>query len=348
MRIFIAAVVTLILLIGVGLGVGYWKYDNAIKQPLNLQVEQIMEVPMGASPNAMLNQLEKEGIIKDALFVRLYWRFELKNQAIHAGEYRLKPNMSIQDVIAIWLKGDVVNYKVTLVDGWSFKQVRAALAKQMILKQQTFDMTNEQIMAALDDASKHPEGQFFPDTYLYTKGDSDLDILKRAHLRLVKVLAEEWQNRAENLPYQTPYQALIMASLIEKETGVARERTQIAGVFIRRLQKNMLLQTDPTVIYGMGDSYNGKITRTDLRKETPYNTYVIAGLPPTPIAMVGREAIYAALHPAESSALYFVAKGDGSHEFSDSLIEHNNAVRKYQLKRRADYRSSPLPDEAKQ
>lgn len=348
MRIFIAAIVTLILLIGVGLGVGYWRYDKAIKQPLNLQVEQVIEVPVGASPNAMLNQLQKEGIINDAFLVRMYWRFELKNQAIHSGEYRLKPDMSIQDVISIWTKGEVVQYKVTLVDGWNFKQVRAALAKQPLLKQQTLEMNNEQIMAALEDAGQHPEGQFYPDTYLYTKGDSDLDILKRAHLRLVKVLAEEWQNKAENLPYQTPYQALIMASVIEKETGVARERTQIAGVFIRRLQKNMLLQTDPTVIYGMGDSYKGKITRADLRTETPYNTYVIAGLPPTPIAMVSREAIYAALHPAESNALYFVAKGDGSHEFSDSLIEHNNAVRKYQLKRRADYRSSPIPDEAKQ
>lgn len=348
MKLLIATLVALILVAVVGMGIGYWQYHRAIEQSLNLQVEQVIEIPAGASPNTMLSQLEKEGIINDAFFLRLYWRFELKNRAIHTGEYRLKPGMSIKDVIALWIKGDVVHYRVTLVDGWNFRQFRRALTKQTVLKQLTHEMTDEQIMVALNETAKHPEGQFFPDTYLYIKGDSDLDILKRAHQRLVKVLDEEWQNKTEGLPYESPYQALIMASLIEKETGVARERAEIAGVFVRRLQKNMLLQTDPTVIYGMGDKYDGKIRRSDLKKETPYNTYVIAGLPPTPIAMVGREAIHAALHPAAGKALYFVAKGDGSHEFSENLTEHNNAVRKYQLKRRADYRSSPLPDEATQ
>lgn len=346
MRIFIVSILVLVALLVVGSTTGYWKYHKAIMQPLNLESERIIEIPTGASPNTMLLQLEKDGIIKDVFWLKLYWRFELKNQSIHVGEYRLKSGMHFKDLVNIWTKGEVVRYKIVLIEGWNFKQFRAALAAQQPLKQLTRDMTDMQIMAALN-SDRHPEGQFYPDTYLYIKTDSDLDILKRAHKKLQQVLDEEWSTKAEELPYENAYQALIMASLIEKETGLASEREQIAGVFIRRIQKNMLLQTDPTVIYGMGDKYNGKITRADLQRETLYNTYIIAGLPPTPIAMVGREAIHAALHPAEGKALYFVAKGDGSHKFSENLTEHNKAVREYQLKRRTDYRSSPLPDEAK-
>lgn len=188
-----------------------------------------------------------------------------------------------------------------------------------------------------------PEGRFFPDTYRFVRGMSDVELLQQAYMRLDEVLAQEWAERATDLPYRDPYQALIMASLVEKETGIPQERGQIAGVFVRRLRLGMMLQTDPTVIYGMGERYNGRITRADLREPTPYNTYTIAGLPPTPIAMVGREAIHAALHPADGTSLYFVARGDGSHVFSDDLNDHNSAVREYQLKRRADYRSSPAP-----
>ncbi|MFO6266438.1 endolytic transglycosylase MltG, partial [Pseudomonas aeruginosa] len=183
----------------------------------------------------------------------------------------------------------------------------------------------------------------FPDTYRYTRGMRDIDILRKAYQRMQTILAKEWDGRSQDLPYRDAYQALIMASLVEKETGVPEERSQIAGVFVRRLQRGMLLQTDPTVIYGMGERYNGKITRADLREPTPYNTYVVPGMPPTPIALAGREAIRAALHPAEGETLYFVARGDGSHVFSSSLDEHNKAVREYQLKRRSDYRSSPAP-----
>ena len=173
---------------------------------------------------------------------------------------------------------------------------------------------------------------------------SDVELLKKAYDRLDEVLAKEWEQRSADVPYTEPYQALIMASLVEKETGVPQERGQIAGVFVRRMAMGMLLQTDPTVIYGLGDRYNGKLTRAHLKEATPYNTYMIPGLPPTPIAMVGREAIHAALNPVEGSSLYFVARGDGSHVFSDDLDAHNNAVREFQLKRRADYRSSPAPD----
>lgn len=346
MRILLNFIVLLLIIAGVGAFVGYREYNKAIEQPLNIQSQSTVEIPAGVSPSAMLAQLEQQRIIKNAFWIRLYWRLELKGQKIHTGEYLLKPGMTIKDLIALWLKGEVIHYRLTLVEGRSLKQIREVLAKQPLLVQKTPSMTDAQIMEALGDTGKHPEGLFFPDTYVFMKGDSDLDILRRAHTRLQKVLEEEWQNKADGLPYENAYQALIMASLIEKETGVPYERPEIAGVFVRRLAKNMLLQTDPTVIYGMGDNYKGRITRADLRAPTPYNTYVIAGLPPTPIAMVGREAIHAALHPNQGTSLYFVARGDGSHEFSDTLQQHNNAVKKYQLKRRADYRSSPQPIEA--
>ena len=242
-----------------------------------------------------------------------------------------------------WRSGDVLQYRGTWVEGCNFRQVRSALAQEDKLQQTLSDISDSELMRMLDQANVHPEGRFFPDTYNFVRGQTDLDILRQASQRLQKVLAQEWDQRAENLPYRSPDEALIMASIIEKETGVAHEREEIAGVFMRRLKIGMLLQTDPTVIYGMGDSYTGKITRADLRKPTPYNTYVISGLPPTPIAMVGREAIYAALHPKAGKSLYFVARGDGSHVFSNNLAEHNKAVREYQIKRRADYRSSPAP-----
>jgi UPF0755 protein len=217
------------------------------------------------------------------------------------------------------------------------------LSRQEKLEQALVGLSDEEVMARLGKPDMHPEGRFFPDTYRYVKGMRDVDILKQASQRLEQVLTEEWETRAPDVPYDSPYKALIMASLVEKETGVPQERAQIAGVFVRRLALNMLLQTDPTVIYGLGDSYKGKLTREHLRQPTSYNTYVNSGLPPTPISMVGREAIHAALHPEPGKSLYFVARGDGTHVFSDDIDAHNRAVREYQLKRRADYRSSPAP-----
>ncbi|HEX8595235.1 MAG TPA: endolytic transglycosylase MltG, partial [Pseudomonas sp.] len=230
-----------------------------------------------------------------------------------------------------------------LVEGWNFRQVRAALAKQPKLEQALTGLSDNELMAKLGHPDVYPEGRFFPDTYRYVRGMTDVELLKQAYNRLDEVLDEEWAKRAADVPYTDPYQALIMASLVEKETGVPQERGQIAGVFVRRLRLGMLLQTDPTVIYGLGERYNGKLTRAHLKEATPYNTYVIAGLPPTPISLVGREAIHAALNPVSGSSLYFVARGDGSHVFSADLDAHNAAVREFQLKRRADYRSSPSP-----
>jgi UPF0755 protein len=253
------------------------------------------------------------------------------------------PGMTVEGLIDLWKRGEMVQYSVTLVEGWNFHQVRAALAKEEKLDNTLEGLSDSQVMEKLGHAGLFPEGRFFPDTYRFVRGMTDVELLKTAYDRLDEVLAKEWNQRATDLPYSDPYQALIMASLVEKETGVPQERGQIAGVFVRRMAIGMLLQTDPTVIYGLGDRYSGKLTRAHLKEPTPYNTYVIAGLPPTPIAMVGREAIHAALNPVAGNSLYFVARGDGSHVFSDDLDAHNNAVREYQLKRRADYRSSPAP-----
>jgi UPF0755 protein len=332
-----------VVLAGLLLGVAYWQQNSALQQSLNLTQEKLLDVPAGSSPTGVLNRLQADGVIKDAFWLRLYWRFNLQGQSLHSGEYRMAPGMNAESLLDLWQKGEVVQYSVTLVEGWTFRQVRAALARQVKLEQTASELSDTELMAKLGHPDVFPEGRFFPDTYRYVRGMTDVELLKQAYNRLDEVLQEEWEKRAADVPYTDAYQALIMASLVEKETGVPQERGQIAGVFVRRLQQGMLLQTDPTVIYGLGDRYNGKITRALLKEATPYNTYVISGLPPTPISMVGREAIHAAMHPVAGNSLYFVARGDGSHVFSADLDAHNAAVKEFQLKRRADYRSSPAP-----
>ncbi len=325
------------------LGFGAWKVDSALKQPLNLTQEQLLDVPAGATPTGTFNRLEADGVLEGAFWLRLYWRFNLDGQPLHSGEYRMTPGMTAQGLIGLWQRGEVVQYSLTLVEGWNFRQVRSALAKHEKIVQTLSGLSDSEVMDKLGHPGVFPEGRFFPDTYRFVRGMTDVEFLKKAYNRLDDVLAQEWSRRAADVPYTDPYQALIMASLVEKETGVPEERGQIAGVFVRRLKVGMLLQTDPTVIYGLGERYTGKLTRAHLKEANPYNTYMIAGLPPTPIAMVGREAIHAALNPVAGSSLYFVARGDGSHIFSDDLDAHNAAVREFQLKRRADYRSSPAP-----
>ena len=340
----------LLLLLAIGLALlvlasalAGWRLHSALNQPLRLEGERLVEVVPGDTPGGLLNRLEGEGVLDGAFWLRLYWRFNLPGQALHSGEYRLTPQQRARDLLDLWRRGEVVQYSLTLVEGWNFRQVRAALARQEALKQSLADLDDQALMARLDLAGVSPEGRFFPDTYRYVRGMSDLDLLRQARDRLDQVLQEEWARRAEGLPYRKPYDALIMASMVEKETGVAEERGQIAGVFVRRLRSGMRLQTDPTVIFGLGERYNGNLTRAHLQESTPYNTYVIDGMPPTPIALAGREAIHAALNPVDGHSLYFVARGDGSHVFSETLEQHNRAVREYQLKRRADYRSSPAP-----
>ncbi|KQW11897.1 MULTISPECIES: endolytic transglycosylase MltG [Pseudomonas] len=342
-RKFLLLLETGLVLAGLLLGASAWKIHSALQQPLNITQEELLDVPNGTTPTGTLKRLEADGLIKDAFWLRIYWRFNLAGQPLHSGEYRLVPGMTMEGLIGVWKRGEVVQYSVTLVEGWNFRQVRAALAKDEKLQQTLTGLSDSQVMDRLGHSGIFPEGRFFPDTYRFVRGTSDVDLLQKAYDRLEDVLAKEWAQRAADVPYTQPYQALIMASLVEKETGVPQERGQIAGVFVRRMRLGMLLQTDPTVIYGLGERYTGKLTRAHLKEENPYNTYMIPGLPPTPIAMVGREAIHAALNPVSGNSLYFVARGDGSHVFSDDLESHNNAVREFQLKRRADYRSSPAP-----
>ena len=332
-----------LVLAGLVLGASAWKLNSALEQPLNLTQEQMLDVPAGATPTGTFNRLEADGTLDDAFWLRLYWPFNLEGQPLHSGEYRMTPGMTAQDLIGVWQRGEVVQYSLTLVEGWNFRQVRSALAKHEKIEQTLDGLSDSEVTAKLGHEGVFPEGRFFPDTYRFVRGMTDAQLLEKAYDRLDKVLAQEWEQRDPAVPYATPYQALIMASLVEKETGVPQERGQIAGVSVRRMKIGMPLQTDPTVIYGLGERYTGKLTRAHLREPTPYNTYTIPGLPPTPIAMVGREAIHAALHPADGTSLYFVAKGDGSHTFSDDLDAHNSAVREFQIKRRADYRSSPAP-----
>ena len=342
-RKFLLLLETGLVLAGLCLGASAWKIHSALEQPLNITQEQLLEVPKGTTPTRTFYRLEADGVIKDAFWLRVYWRFNLAGQPLHKGEYRMQPGMTVENLIDLWKRGEMVQYSLTLVEGWNFHQVRAALAKDEKLEQTLNGLSDSEVMDKLGHTGIFPEGRFFPDTYRFVRGMTDVELLKKAYDRLDEVLAKEWGQRAADVPYTEPYQALIMASLVEKETGVPQERGQIAGVFVRRMEMGMLLQTDPTVIYGLGDRYNGKLTRAHLKEATPYNTYVIAGLPPTPIAMVGREAIHAALNPVAGNSLYFVARGDGSHVFSDDLDAHNSAVREFQLKRRADYRSSPAP-----
>ncbi|MDD1014811.1 endolytic transglycosylase MltG [Pseudomonas rubra] len=342
-RKFLVLLETGLILAGLLLGYSAWKVNSALEQPLHVSQEQLLDVPTGTTPNRMFYRMQNDGVLEDAFWLRLYWRFNMAGVPLHTGEYRMTPGMTVRELFEVWRRGEVVQYTLTLVEGWNFRQVRAALAKHEKIKKTIDGLNDAEVMDKLGHPGVFPEGRFFPDTYRFVRGMSDVEFLQQAYARLEEVLAKEWAERSSDVPYRDPYQALIMASLVEKETGVAQERGQIAGVFVRRMRIGMLLQTDPTVIYGMGERYNGKITRADLREPTPYNTYTNAGLPPTPIAMVGREAIHAALNPTPGSSLYFVARGDGSHVFSDDLDAHNSAVREYQIKRRADYRSSPAP-----
>jgi UPF0755 protein len=287
----------------------------------------------GTSFRAMAQDLEQRGVVSSALYFRVIARWDDKAHKIRAGEYHIAPGTKPGQLLDQMISGKVISYSFTLVEGWTFQQALQAVREQEALQGTVENLTQEAIMERLGRPDEHPEGRFLADTYHFPRGTTDLALLQRAYGAMDEFLQQEWEQREADLPLKTPYEALILASIVEKETAVAEERPMIAGVFIRRLRKGMKLQTDPTVIYGMGERYNGNIRRRDLAEDTPYNTYVHHGLTPTPISMPGRDAIRAVLHPAEGKSLYFVAKGDGSHYFSATLQEHNQAVRKYQLKR---------------
>ena len=312
----------------------WMQYQGFRETPLAIGPEGLVyEVPRGASLAAVALDLEARGVIDNARYLAWYGRYTGQANRIRAGEYRLEPGLDPDGLLALLVSGRTVTYGLTLIEGWNIRQVRAAVAAHPVLEHTLEDVDDAALMALLGRPGQHPEGRFFPDTYHFSRGTSDLDFLRRAMQAMDRELEAAWAARVADIPLETPYQALILASIIEKETGLAEERRDIAGVFARRLRLGMKLQTDPTVIYGMGERFDGNIRRADLREDTPYNTYVHKGLPPTPIAMPGREALRAAVDPAPGEALYFVSRGDGSHVFSATLEEHNAAVRKYQLKR---------------
>jgi UPF0755 protein len=286
----------------------------------------------GSSLTAVAQQLKSTGVIQNTeLFVLVGRALGLAGQ-IKAGNYQLTHSVSVYQLLEIISKGRVVQSDFTLIEGWTFKQLREALNSSSNLRHDTISLTNEEILKRIGASENHPEGLFFPDTYIFSSGSSDIALLKRAYQTMQRRVQDTWQGRDNNLPLQTPYQALILASIVEKETGQARDRRMIASVFINRLNKGMRLQTDPTVIYGIGDKYDGNIRKRDLLKDSQYNTYTRYGLTPTPIAMPGLASLQAVMHPENSSALYFVARGDGSSQFSSNLPDHNRAVRRYQLK----------------
>jgi UPF0755 protein len=314
---------------------GWRDFAHFGNAPLNVSAQgKSIDVGRGASFKEIVRQLRQSGLSTASPF---YWRLLAEQMHVaghlHAGEYAIGAGITPRQLLDNMANGKVMQRNFTIVDGWTFHEMLQALAKADKLQHDSQGLDDATIMQKIGASGEMPEGRFLPETYAYVKGDGDLDILKRAHAAMVKTLAALWPQRDKDLPLATPYDALILASIVEKETGRADERERIAGVFVRRLQTHMLLQTDPTVIYGMGANYHGNIRKVDLTTDTPFNTYTRPGLPPTPIALPGKSAIEAALHPADGNELYFVARGDGTHVFSSTLEEQNHNVACYQLKR---------------
>jgi UPF0755 protein len=323
-----ALLASLALLLGLAAWLLWARYQAFLEQPLDLPAEgHVYMLAPGSSGSDIVRQLAARG------FTRAGWQWKLlmrlEPHVYRSGEYQLEAGMRPGQVLERLASGQVVQYRVTLVEGWTFAQLAGLLQANEILEHR-IDLSDRanwpKLLSELD--IEHPEGWFLPETYQFTRGDSDLDILARAHRSMRSELEQAWQDREEDLPLDSPYELLILASIVEKETGLDSERAEVAGVFVRRLRKGMRLQTDPTVIYGLGDRFDGDIRRRDLEADTPYNTYTRGGLPPTPIAMPGRASLRAAARPADGESLYFVADGKGGHTFSVTLEEHQAAVKK--------------------
>lgn len=289
-----------------------------------------LEIEPGTTPRGVAREVVKSGITTDARLLYAWFRISGQDRKIKAGNYEIPAGTTPYELLQKLARGEESLRAITFVEGWTFRQMRAAMAKDEFLKQDTAALSEAELMTALGKPGVAAEGRFFPDTYTYAKGSSGLAVLKRAAHAMDRRLEQVWSQRAADLPLKSPDEALILASIVEKETGTAADRGQIAGVFVNRLRIGMLLQTDPTVIYGLGEKFDGNLRRIDLRTDTPWNTYTRAGLPPTPIAMPGKAALMAAVQPAPTKALYFVARGDGSSHFSATLDEHNRAVNRYQ------------------
>lgn len=322
-RLFVLAVLASLMLAG-----GLASYGN---QPLHIEpLPKTFNVMPGTHLRSLSVMLEREGVIGNAPVFWLLGRVLGKGAALKAGVYTLDKPLSPLALYGMIERGEVSQAVVQFLEGWNWREVRAALAAQPLLKHDSAGMSDAELLRAIGAEESHPEGLLFPDTYSFAPHSSDLNVLRHAYRMQREKLMAAWENRAPGLPYRTPYDALIMASIVEKETGAASERPQIAGVFTNRLRLGMRLQTDPTVIYGLGERFDGRLRRVDLQTDTPYNTYTRAGLPPTPIAMPSEAAIQAALNPAKTDALYFVSRNDGTHVFSSSLDAHNRAVNRYQ------------------
>lgn len=327
---FLVLVAVLFAIAAASLALREWhRIEN---RTLALEEPDVLIVERGSSLIGVMRKLESRDLIPRAEPIRYWSRLTGRGRSIDSGEYRITPDMTVPDLVERMEAGDVILHSFTLVEGWNFEQLRTALAEHEAIDHTLEDLSNREIMARLGKPDAHPEGWFLPETYRFRRGTTDLELLRDAHEDMVETLDRLWPERREDLPLESPYEALILASIIERETGVSDERDRIAGVFVRRLKQGMRLQTDPTVIYGLPEGeYQGRIRYRHLRTDTPYNTYTRGGLPPTPIAMPGEAAIRAALNPAPGSALYFVSRNDGSHYFSDTLAQHQRAVRKYQL-----------------
>jgi len=311
------------------------KIYSEMHTELPLSQTETIVFSRGSSIRTLANQLIEKGLLENKNYFLIWGKLNRQETKLQAGEYLLTPGMTLSSLLDAMVAGDVVQHNITMIEGYTFRQMLKSIHQNSILKKQLTGLSDDEIMEKLGHKGEHPEGRFYPDTYYISRGVTDIELLNRAYDAMAKILQQEWQQREENLPLKSSYEALILASIVEKESAIAEERPLIAGLFINRLRKKMRLQTDPTVIYGI-KNYDGNIRFRDLRKDTPYNTYTRGGLPPTPIALPGRQAIHAALHPDKTNYLYFVAYGDGSgrHVFSTNLKDHEKAVDQYQRKKK--------------
>ena len=325
---FWRALVLLLLLIGAAVagGAAWW-----LNRPLALAAETVeVSIEPGTPPREIAQAWVQAGVQTSPRLLYEWFRWSGQSRKIRAGSYEIGPGVTPIALLNKMVRGDETLAVVRLIEGWTFRQFRAELAKAEALKPVSAGMTDEQIMEALGAPGLSPEGRFHPDTYAYSKGSTDMAVLKRAYQAMRKRLDEAWAERAADSPLQSADDALVLASIVEKETGATSDRARVAGVFVNRLRAGMPLQTDPTVIYGLGAAFDGNLRKRDLQTDGPYNTYLRAGLPPTPIAMPGKAALLAAVRPEPTKALYFVSRGDGTSEFSDTLADHNRAVNRYQ------------------
>jgi UPF0755 protein len=324
-RIFLVAILSIWI---------YADYRTSLNEPLNLAGPFSLHLRKGDGIRALGQRLKSEGVLKEPLWLMLLTYSSGNARNLKYGDYVLKPGVTPRALLDQVVSGKSRQVPVTLIEGMTFRDLLKILNQHPVIRHELSAKSPEEIMTLLGEKGLPAEGSFFPDTYFTSAETSDLDILRKARKKMQSVLNLEWQERDPSVPYLTAYEGLIMASIVEKETGQASERAAIAGVFVRRLNQHMRLQTDPSVIYGLGETFDGDLRKGDLRRDTPFNTYTRSGLPPTPIALPGRDAIHAAMHPLSGSSLYFVARGDGSHVFSDTLEAHEKAVDQYQRQRK--------------